>query len=98
MAFIVKGYGYQFTPLAQAVESSEKLTRTLRQVAIGDKELSELAEPAVNAFGYLVGLPTKQLTITGGYLQDLANGRAHPDNIFQFFHDLVYQRPKEERD
>ena len=95
MSAIINDYGYSFTPLQRAIESQATLAKTGIDVVAGDKELTDLAEKAVPAFSYLLGLPTSQLEITGTYLYDLANDKAHPDDLFQFVHDMIYKRPKE---
>lgn len=92
---IVSGYGYQFSPVAQALETGTRFTRSAYQAAAGEKEWAELAEQSAKVFAYFAGLPTSQLLVTGKYLRDLATGQEHPDNIFQFARDLVYSRPKQ---
>lgn len=96
VATVTKGYGYQFTPLAQAIETLASTVRTAKQVARDEKEWTALAEKAVKAFSYLVGLPSSQIMITGDYLWDLHNDDAEADNIFEFAHDFLYKRPKED--
>lgn len=94
---ITTGYGYQFSPMAQALKVTADTVKTAEGAIAGDKELGDLAAKTVQAMSYLVGLPTGQLTITGTYLYDLANGTAHPDNLFQFAKGFLYKRTKEER-
>ena len=94
---IAQGYGYTFTPIAQALETTIQSVRLAEKVATGEKEWTAFADKAVKAFSYLFGAPTGQVMITGTYLVDLLTGKAHPDDIFQFTHDLWYKRPKDER-
>lgn len=89
---IVSGYGYQFSPIGQALETGTRLVSGTGKAIAGEKEWEELAPQAVKAFSYLVGAPTSQLMITGTYLQDLATGDADPDDLLQFAHDLIYKR------
>lgn len=89
------GYGYQFSPIAQALETGTRLTRSAYKAAAGEKEWEELAAQAIKAFSYFVGLPTSQLIITGKFLQDLNNGSEHPDDLFEFTKKFLYSRPKE---
>lgn len=98
MSAITTGYGYQFSPMAQALKVTADTVTTAKQTAAGEKDLEDFALKSVQALSYLVGLPTGQLTITGTYLYDLAHGTAHPDNIFQFAKGLLYRRTKEERE
>ncbi|MHB1098089.1 MAG: hypothetical protein ACYCZR_00915 [Burkholderiales bacterium] len=94
---ISTGYGYQFTPMAQAGRVTIDSLLTGKKVIEGEKDLADFAEKAAQAFSYLVGLPSGQLTITGTYLYDLAEGKAHPDDIFEFGKGFIYKRTKEER-
>lgn len=94
---ITSEYGYQFSPITQALKSPVTAAQSAVKVWEGDKEFSDFAEKALKAMSYLVGLPTGQLTITGTYLYDLYTGTAHPDNIFEFAKGMLYRRTKEER-
>lgn len=89
---IVSGYGYQFSPIGQALETGTRLVSGTGKAIAGEKDWEELAPQAVKAFSYLVGAPTSQLMITGTYLKDLATGDADPDDLLQFAHDLIYKR------
>lgn len=95
---ITSSYGYQFTPMAQALKVTTDTLRSGAKVIEGDKDPADFAEKAVQAFSYLVGLPTGQLTITGTYLYDLAEGKANPDDLFEFSKGILYRRSKEERE
>lgn len=92
---LASGYGYQFSPIAQALETGTRLTRSVVKAAAGEKEWEELAGQAVKVFSYFVGLPTSQLVITAKYLHDLNAGSEHPDDLFEFTKKLLYARPKE---
>jgi len=94
---IVDGYGYQFSPVGQALETGSRLIAGTGKALAGDKDWEELAPQAVKAFSYLVGAPTSQFMITGTYIKDLATGEADPDDLLQFAHDLIYKRQEGKR-
>lgn len=96
MSAVIQDYSYSFTPLERAMSAQVEMGKTAGRVVEGEKDLSDFAAKAFTAFSYLLGLPSSQLEITGQYLYDLSTGKAHPDDLFQFAHDLIYKRPKEE--
>lgn len=87
-------YGYSFSPLAQAGNAVAGVAATAGKVIDpdSDKGLADLAESTYKASKYLLGLPTSQVEITGGYLRDLMTGDADPEDIGEFAHDLFYRR------
>ena len=85
-------FGYQLSPVAQVGASVATTIKKAKGVAAGDEELDALAKSALKTTGYLVGLPTGQLQITGGYLFDLAAGDADPEDLGDFAHDFLYRR------
>lgn len=85
-------FGYQLSPAAQVGASVATTIKKATGVAAGDTEIDALAKSAMKTTGYLVGLPTGQLQITGGYLFDLATGEADPEDLGEFAHDLLYRR------
>lgn len=91
----VTGYGYQFSPVAQAIETGSRLTKGMIKAVHGEKEWEELAGQSLKAFSYFVGLPTSQIVITGTYLRDLATGQESPDDLLEFAKKFLYVRPKE---
>ena len=95
MNAMMNDYRYQFTPLERAINSQVDFGKAAIKTVTGEEDLSSLAEKAIPAFKYLLGLPISQLEITGTYLYDLSTGKAHPDDLFQFTHDLLYKRPKD---
>ncbi|HXF44860.1 MAG TPA: hypothetical protein VNK91_01960 [Burkholderiaceae bacterium] len=87
-------FGYQLSPLAQVGEAVTRTVQKAGKVAAGDADLEELVKPALRTTGYLLGLPTGQVEITGGYLYDLALGD-DPEDLGAFAHDLLYRRRAE---
>lgn len=88
-------FGYQLSPIAQVGNSVARTVKTAGKVLEGDAELEDLAARALKTTGYLLGLPTGQLEITGGYLYDLAIGDADPEDLGEFMHDMLYRRREE---
>ena len=62
----------------------------------GNKELEDLAASAFQTAKPFIGLPTKQLEITGDYWLDVLNDRERPGTLGEFLHKTVYRRDKNE--
>jgi hypothetical protein len=85
-------YGYQLSPVAQAGDSVARTLHTAGGVATGDREVEDLAKNAIKSSGYLLGIPTAQAQITGGYLYDVATGEQNPDDLADFAMHVLYRR------
>jgi len=85
-------FGYQLSPVAQVGNTVASTIKKAGQVAAGDAEIDELVKPVLRTTGYLVGLPTGQIQITGEYLYDLATGEADPDDLGEFAYGMLYRR------
>jgi len=85
-------YGYQLSPVAQVGATVARTVKKAGSVAAGDAELEELVKPALKTTGYLLGLPTGQIHITGEYLYDIYTGEADPDGLGELAYGLLYRR------
>lgn len=89
-------FGYTFTPIAQVGKKTSNVTRSLEELATGDKPkdeaLAKLAKDTFSASGYWLGVPTSQLEITGGYMYDLATGE---DDTEDFVQKVMYRRQED---
>ena len=65
-------------------------------VMVGNREFNDVAWDLLNASGYIFGLPTRQVQISGEYIQDVLNDEANPESPQQAIKELLYGRPKEE--
>ena len=92
MNMVVGDYGYSFTPIARAGESIGKAVNSAVDMAQGEGDMDKLAGDTFKASGYLLGLPTGQIGITGGYIKDLIEGDDAPDGLGEFAHDMVFRR------
>jgi hypothetical protein len=89
---MVGGYGYTFSPVAQAFEATARAGTAGVKAVMDDGEWSKFANHAFKAASYWVGAPTGQLTITGDYLYDLYNGEEHPESLGELAKNLIYRR------
>lgn len=85
-------FGFQLSPIAQVGETVASTVKKSGKVLAGDAEAEELIKPLLKSTGFLLGLPTGQLIITGEYLRDLSTGEDEADNIADFAHDMLYRR------
>lgn len=99
---IFTDYSYQFSPIEDALKSivfASKQTFNLgAKVWHNEVKAKDLEREAMDVFrtsGYLFGLPTGQVSITGEYLKDLMEGDVTPGSWDELAHDLFYRRPKE---
>lgn len=92
---ILQDYQYNFTPLTQVGDVSVKAIKTGKKYLDGDADVERLGRDLFRASGYWLGLPTGQISITGEYMIDLAEGDIEPGSFAELLHDLVYRRPKE---
>ena len=91
------GFGYQPTPLAGAGKSIVGLLNSVVKYVDDESDTTEadVMANALEASGYVFGLPTGQAKITGGYLWDLMNGDEKPDGVLELMRNLAYRRKKE---
>lgn len=88
---------YQLSPITSAIGKAWRtIVANPLAVAQGDKEPSaDMAWGAVESAGFVFGLPTAQVSITGSYLLDLMTGDAQPENAPEVVRNLMFRRPKE---
>lgn len=89
---VLGNFGYQLSPVAQVGESVARTINTAGKVATGDKEIEDLAKSALKTTGYLVGVPSSQLQITGGYLYGVATGEENPEDLADFAYHVLYRK------
>ncbi len=86
---------WRLTPVAGSLE---KLGRTFvrsTEVMSGDREFNDVAWDLLEGSGYVFGLPTRQVRISGEYTLDVLNDEAHPESPQQFMYEVLYGPPKE---
>lgn len=89
--------GYKFTPIISAVEKIGGMPDKLIDGWTGARPWDDVAWDELEASGYLLGLPTAQVRITGSYLYDLFTGKASPQDAAEAMHDTLFRRPAERR-
>lgn len=88
---------YQISPIVSAIgKAYNNLVNKPIDVAAGNAEFDEKAAWGMfESAGLVVGLPTAQVRITGGYLADLMSGEAEPENAAELMQGVLFRRKKE---
>lgn len=82
-------------PVMQMVTDAVKLPYDSYKFAQGEAEGKTVAKDALNAGGWVFGLPSSQLGVTGQYLVDVLTGNYKPQYPWSPVKDIVYPRPRE---
>lgn len=106
-----RGFGYQFTPAARAIDSLGKSAKDAGAGLVKFPPIARLAEAlgmeeqpevsdrwlrhAIETAGYVFGLPTGQAGVTGQYLFDVIRGEDDPEGTMDFMRGLIYGPKKE---
>jgi hypothetical protein len=83
---------YKFSPVVSAIEKVAKMPGKAADAITGAKPVDDVAWDLVESSGYIFGLPTAQVRITGEYLEDLLTGDADPQNAPELMRDLIFRR------
>lgn len=87
----MNNYGYRLTPAQAVIDKSFTAFRNIGAVSRGDKEWTELAEPAIHIGGNFVGIPSSVFNILFN-LSDVVRGEMDLRAT-----DFFRRRPKNER-
>lgn len=91
-------YGYNASAAFDAMEHISKSGKILLDRSVGEKEELERKDykSLVMTTGYLAGLPTRQIWLTGEYFHDwLISGEEHPENVVEgLWRGIVTGKPK----
>jgi hypothetical protein len=60
----------------------------------GQRPWDETAWDTFETSGYVFGLPTQQLRISGEYVTDVMTDKANPESPQEALHDLLFRRSK----
>jgi len=87
---------YNISPIVSAIgKAYAGLVNKPIDIMTGNKELdADALGDAFESSGLILGLPTAQTRITGGYLYDLMTGEAQPENAPELVKGLLFKRPK----
>lgn len=82
--------------LSPVVGAMDKLARLvfmrIPEAAQGQRPWDDVAWDTLEASGYVLGLPTAQVRITGEYITDVLTDQARPESPQQALHDLLFRR------
>jgi hypothetical protein len=82
-------------PAAQLAVDAWKLPYDAYKYSQGEAEGKTVAKDALNVGGWVFGLPTSQLGVTGQYLVDALTGNYKPKYPWSPVKDIIYPRPHE---
>lgn len=87
---------YNISPIVSAIGKAYKglVSKPIDALAGKSDWTVEDSGAAFESSGLLLGLPTAQTRITGGYLYDLMTGDAQPENAAELMQGLLFKRPK----
>ena len=77
---VESGYDYRFSPMVSAGEKMVRVATQTSDAIAGEGDWSKVAKSSFEASGYILGLPTGQAAITGGYIYDILTGEDDIDN------------------
>ncbi len=88
----IDGRGYEMSPVGHAVDEVVKGGRDLASAAgLSDKPVSDRwLQHAIEAPGYVLGLPTGQAAGSAQFLANVAGGQENPQTVADWFRGLVY--------
>jgi hypothetical protein len=82
------GFGYSFTPAARAFETGLNVVKDARK-AIEGEETKRATRNALEATGYVFGLPTGQLATAVQFIVDVSEGDKDPDGVGDWWQGLT---------
>ena len=85
---------FKLSPIVTVLEKLIKLPGKMVDAMQGDREIDDTTWDVFEASGYIFGLPTGQLRVTGEYLEDLLIGDADPENAMELLRDGLFRRRK----
>jgi hypothetical protein len=86
---------WRLTPVAGAVEKVGKTFMKTSDVLAGNREFNEVGWDMFETSGYIFGLPTRQVRISGEYTMDVLNDERNPESPQQFMYEVLYGPPRE---
>ncbi len=89
---VVKPYGYELTPAADAIEQSVRAVKIIPKAWNEEEVEKKDVKAIVMASSYWGALPGRQAWITGSYLHDVATGEEQPESVLEFLHDAAFAR------
>jgi hypothetical protein len=86
----------QITPIVSAMNKVwDTYANKVPDAIQGNREWDDVAWDSLEASGYVFGLPTAQLRISGEYVTDVLTDQANPESPQEALHDLLFRRPRQ---
>lgn len=84
---------FTLSPVVGAMDKLARLTfMRIPEALQGQRPWDDVAWETLETSGYVLGLPTAQVRITGEYITDVLTNQAHPETPQQALHDLLFRR------
>jgi hypothetical protein len=84
---------FSLSPVVGAMDKLARITfMRIPEAVQGQRPWDDVAWDTLEASGYVLGLPTAQVRITGEYITDVLTNQAHPETPQQALHDLLFRR------
>lgn len=87
---------WRLSPVAGSIEQIGRTFMKTSDVVAGNQEFNDVAWDLLDTSGYILGLPTRQIRISGEYTIDVLNDERNPESPQQFMYEVLYGPPKEE--
>ncbi len=87
---------WRLSPVAGSIEQVGRTFMKTSDVVAGNREFNDVAWDLLDTSGYILGLPTRQIRISGEYAIDVLNDERNPESPQQFMYEVLYGPPKEE--
>jgi len=86
---------WRLSPVAGSIEKVGRTFMRTSDVLAGDREFNDVAWDLFESSGYIFGLPTRQVRISGEYTMDVLNDERNPESPQQFMYEVLYGPPRE---
>lgn len=87
---------WRLSPVAGSIEQIGRTFMKTSDAVAGNQEFNDVAWDLLDTSGYILGLPTRQIRISGEYTIDVLNDERNPESPQQFMYEVLYGPPKEE--
>lgn len=87
---------WRLSPVAGSIEKVGRTFMRTSDVLAGDREFNDVAWDLFESSGYIFGLPTRQVRISGEYTLDVLNDERNPESPQQFMYEVLYGPPREQ--
>ena len=89
---------YGTTPLSFGAQTIGKGIKAGKKALEGEDLEGREIKSMANAVGFLFGLPGNQFGKTGGFIEDVSEGRVDPETPYDWYRGLAYGKPPPEQE